>query len=40
MRKAFDIDGIPVGGGAPLLVIAGPCALESQSVAETVCGRM
>ncbi|MCE5251379.1 3-deoxy-8-phosphooctulonate synthase [bacterium] len=38
MRDTFDIAGIPVGGGSPLFLIAGPCVLESRELAETVCG--
>jgi len=37
MRESFDIRGIPVGGGAPLVVIAGPCVLESEDIAGRVC---
>ena len=29
MRNVFDINGIRIGGGAPLFLIAGPCVLES-----------
>jgi len=28
-KRAFEIDGIPVGQGQPLLLIAGPCVIES-----------
>ena len=37
MRNAFDIEGIKIGGGAPLFLIAGPCVLESEELAMTVC---
>ncbi len=40
MSKTFDISGIPMGGGTPLALIAGPCALESQSLAEDICGEV
>ena len=40
MRDAFDIEGIRLGGGAPIVLIAGPCVLESRGLAETVCGEV
>jgi len=40
MRDAFDICGIPVGEGAPLFLIAGPCVLESLELAESVCSQV
>lgn len=40
MREAFDIGGIRLGGGAPIVLIAGPCVLESPELAETVCGTI
>ncbi len=40
MRESFDIRGIPVGGGAPLFLIAGPCVLESLKSAESVCSQV
>jgi len=33
-------DPIPVGTGQPLLLIGGPCALESEEIARTVAGKM
>lgn len=35
-----DTRGISVGPGQPLLLIAGPCALESEELARTVAGKM
>jgi 2-dehydro-3-deoxyphosphooctonate aldolase (KDO 8-P synthase) len=32
-RKALDIGGVAIGGGAPLAVIAGPCVIESREAA-------
>ena len=40
MRKSFDISGIKVGGGAPLFVVAGPCVLTSEELADSVCGTV
>ncbi len=40
MREAFDIGGIRLGRGAPIVLIAGPCVLESPELAETVCGAV
>ncbi|MFC1528738.1 3-deoxy-8-phosphooctulonate synthase [Candidatus Latescibacterota bacterium] len=40
MRKSFDINGIQVGGGAPLFVVAGPCVLESEALADQVCSTI
>lgn len=40
MRGSFDISGIPVGGGAPLFLVAGPCVLESEELARRVCGEV
>jgi 2-dehydro-3-deoxyphosphooctonate aldolase (KDO 8-P synthase) len=40
MSSRFDIAGIPVGGGAPLFLVAGPCAIESAEIADEVCGRV
>ncbi|MFC1693545.1 3-deoxy-8-phosphooctulonate synthase [Candidatus Latescibacterota bacterium] len=37
MNSSFDIEGIKIGGGAPLVLIAGPCVLESEELADTVC---
>ncbi|HOC90850.1 MAG TPA: 3-deoxy-8-phosphooctulonate synthase [bacterium] len=43
----FDISGIPIGGGAPFVLIAGPCVLESEdscfSIAKelkSICGEI
>ena len=40
MRESFDIEGIPVGGGAPIFLVAGPCVLESEELADHVCGTV
>ena len=40
MRETFDIEGIRIGGGTPIVLIAGPCVLESVGLAETVCGTV
>jgi 2-dehydro-3-deoxyphosphooctonate aldolase (KDO 8-P synthase) len=42
MNNTIQINGMPVGGDSPLLLIAGPCALENEQealhIAETVAG--
>ena len=40
MHNSFDISDIHIGGGSPIVLIAGPCVLESKELAETVCGRV
>ncbi len=40
MNKPIEISGIRIGGNSPLVLIAGPCALESQTLAEDVCGQV
>jgi len=40
VRSSFDICGIPFGGGAGIVLIAGPCVLESEGLADEVCGRV
>ncbi len=40
MAEAFDISGIRLGGGAPIVLVAGPCVLESESLANDTCGRI
>ncbi len=40
MSNQFDIAGIPVGGGSPLFLVAGPCVIESEELAEEVCDRV
>ena len=37
MRESFDIKGIQIGGSAPLFLVAGPCVLESEELADHVC---
>ncbi|MEM8773936.1 MAG: 3-deoxy-8-phosphooctulonate synthase [Pseudomonadota bacterium] len=38
--KTVDISGLRVGNNAPLTVIAGPCALESETHAQMIAGAM
>lgn len=40
MRESFDIAGIPIGGGAPIVLFAGPCVLESADLAHEVCAAV
>lgn len=40
MRESFDIGDVRVGGGAPLFLVAGPCVLESEELADRVCGTV
>ena len=40
MKSSFDIAGIPIGGGAPLVLFAGPCALESADLAHDICAEV
>ena len=40
MSEQFDIAGISVGGGSPLFLVAGPCVIESEELAEEVCDRV
>jgi 2-dehydro-3-deoxyphosphooctonate aldolase (KDO 8-P synthase) len=37
---SFDINGITIGGNAPIFVVAGPCVLESEELADQVCGTV
>jgi 2-dehydro-3-deoxyphosphooctonate aldolase (KDO 8-P synthase) len=39
MRQAFSIGNVQAGGGAPLFLVAGPCVLESEELADRVCGE-
>ena len=39
MRTTFHIGSIPVGGDAPIFLVAGPCVLESEEIADRVCGE-
>ena len=39
MSPSFHIQNIPVGGGSPLFLVAGPCVLESEELANQVCAR-
>ncbi len=40
MRSSFQIGNAALGSDAPLLLIAGPCVLESVELADTVCGSV
>jgi 2-dehydro-3-deoxyphosphooctonate aldolase (KDO 8-P synthase) len=47
MTRKVEIGGASCGGGGPMLVIAGPCVLESEAVAletarelKDICGRL
>jgi len=40
VRDSFEIAGIRVGGGASLFLIAGPCVLESEELADEVCSAV
>lgn len=40
MATHFKIADIPVGNGAPLFLVAGPCVLESEELAFEVCERV
>ena len=40
MQSNFDIAGIPVGEGEPIVLIAGPCVLESEDLADRICGEV
>jgi 2-dehydro-3-deoxyphosphooctonate aldolase (KDO 8-P synthase) len=39
MPPLFHIQNIPVGGGSPLFLVAGPCVLESEELAGIVCSQ-
>ena len=40
MNEPFEISGINVGGGSPIFLVAGPCVIESEELAENVCGSV
>ena len=41
MNERFEIaPGVPIGGGAPLVVIAGPCVIESEAHALTMAAAL
>jgi len=40
MSEQFDIAKIHVGGGSPLFLVAGPCVIESEELAEEVCDKV
>ena len=40
MKESFDIEGIRVGRDAPIFLVAGPCVLESEELADRVCGAV
>jgi 2-dehydro-3-deoxyphosphooctonate aldolase (KDO 8-P synthase) len=39
MLPSFSIGAAGIGGDAPLLLVAGPCVLESEEIADRVCGE-
>ena len=38
--QAQKIGNISIGGGGPLLLIAGPCVIESKDLLDEVAGKM
>ena len=40
MTKIIDIDGIKIGGGGELLLIAGPCVIESEEIAFSTAEKL
>jgi len=40
MKKSFKIGSIEFGGGAPIVLIAGPCVIESEALAREVCSTV
>ena len=40
MTKTIEIDGLQLGGGSDLLLIAGPCVIESEEVAYSTAERL
>jgi 2-dehydro-3-deoxyphosphooctonate aldolase (KDO 8-P synthase) len=38
--RGFEIGSVRIGGGSPLVVIAGPCVIESEEHAAFVAGRL
>ena len=40
MTKTIEIDGLQLGGGSELLLIAGPCVIESEEVAYSTAERL
>jgi len=40
MIKTIDIDGMKIGGGGELLLIAGPCVIESEEIAFSTAEKL
>ena len=40
MTKIIDIDGVKIGGGGELLLIAGPCVIESEEIAFSTAEKL
>ena len=40
MTKIIDIDGMKIGGGGDLLLIAGPCVIESEEIAFSTAEKL
>ena len=40
MSDTFTISGISVGRGSPIFLVAGPCVIESEELAEEVCEKV
>ena len=40
MTKIIDIDGMKIGGGGELLLIAGPCVIESEEIAFSTAEKL
>ena len=40
MAKIVEIDGIKVGGNEDLLLIAGPCVIESEEIAFSTAEKL
>lgn len=40
MTKIIDIDGMKIGGGGELLLIAGPCVIESEEIAYSTAEKL
>ena len=40
MPEVFDIAGIKIGGTSPLVLVAGPCVIESEPLADETCGKI
>ncbi len=40
MQQHFSIGPVRIGGGTPLVLIAGPCVIESESLVRKICGTV